>query len=75
MYSHTKKVGSAGRYGARMGRRLRDIISKLEVESRKVSCPACRSEQVKREAAGIWKCRTCSAKFTGGAHLQSPAAR
>jgi large subunit ribosomal protein L37Ae len=70
MYSHTKKVGSLGRYGARVGRKLRYEAVKVETESRKSrSCPTCVRGKVRRMASGIWKCRACSYTFTGGTHI------
>ncbi|MBD3388442.1 MAG: 50S ribosomal protein L37ae [Candidatus Altiarchaeales archaeon] len=70
MYSHTKKVGSLGRYGTRVGRKIRNEAAKIEVESRKSSgCPSCSRGKLKRVSAGIWRCRTCKHTFTGGTHI------
>jgi large subunit ribosomal protein L37Ae len=70
MYSHTRKVGSLGRYGPRVGRKLRNQAVKIELERRYSSkCPSCSKGKVKRLASGIWQCRTCDHKFTGGAHI------
>jgi large subunit ribosomal protein L37Ae len=70
MYSHTDKVGSLGRYGPRVGRKLRNEAHKIELESRKGrGCPSCGRRRLKRVGGGIWSCRTCSFTFAGGAHI------
>jgi len=71
MYSHTKKIGSMGRYGPRIGRKVRDEAKKVEEEARTTQvCPTCNKKKTLwRIASGIWKCKTCGVKFTGGAHL------
>ena len=70
MFSHTKKVGSLGRYGARVGRKIRDEAVKIEVDARKASrCPSCSRGKVKRVSAGIWRCMTCNNTFNGGTHI------
>ncbi len=68
MYSHSKKVGSLGRYGPRIGRKLRDEIKKIEDISKKNECPVC-GRKVKRKAAGIYECKSCNKSFTGGAYI------
>jgi len=69
MYSHTKKVGSLGRYGTRIGRKIRTEVLKIEVDSRKsAKCPTCGKEKVKRKAPGIWKCNSCDIEFSGLAY-------
>jgi large subunit ribosomal protein L37Ae len=70
MFSHTKKVGSLGRYGPRVGRKLRYGALKIEVEAGKTkNCPSCSRGRLKRVGGGIWTCKTCMVTFTGGAHL------
>jgi large subunit ribosomal protein L37Ae len=70
MGSHTKKIGSLGRYGTRTGRKPRYEALKIENEARKASkCPNCSRGMVKRKSAGVWKCRTCDYEFTGGTHI------
>lgn len=75
MYSHTKKVGSAGRYGVRAGRRLRKEILRIEDDAKRLNrCPEC-SKKVKREAVGIWMCRSCGLKFAGTAYFSGVSLR
>jgi large subunit ribosomal protein L37Ae len=61
---------SAGRYGVRYGRKLREKIGKIEQIKRDTNtCPYCHySEKVERQAAGIWYCGKCKSKFTGRAY-------
>jgi len=66
---NTKKVGSTGRFKGRYGVGVKKRV--LEVENRmknKVPCPFCGFEKVKREAPGLFNCKKCGAKFTGGAY-------
>ncbi|MHA1505913.1 MAG: 50S ribosomal protein L37ae [Candidatus Asgardarchaeia archaeon] len=66
----TKKVGSTGRFGAKYGSTVRKRVKAIEVKLRaKHVCPRCRSPSVKRVAVGIWVCRKCNLKFTGGAYI------
>lgn len=72
MYSHTKKVGSVGRYGVRIGRRLRNEIKKVEDDAKKSNfCPSCGKKKVKRASSGIWQCKSCDTKFVGGAYIST----
>ncbi len=65
----TKKVKSAGRFGARYGKRVRQKVIDVEKKQRrKQECPYCYSLSAKRVAAGIWKCAKCRIKFTGKAY-------
>jgi len=66
----TKKVGPAGRLGARYGVRVRKRIRDIEVERRKRQpCPRCRQVAVTRTGTGIWVCQHCQATFASGAYL------
>lgn len=66
----TKKVLSAGRYGARYGIGIRKRILKVEGEQhKKHACPNCGYAKVKRLQRGIFSCRKCDLKFTGGTYL------
>lgn len=65
----TKKVGTAGRFGARYGRRVRQRIIDIEKKQKqKHECPYCFGLSTKRIAAGIWGCKKCEIKFTGRAY-------
>lgn len=66
MTSKLKKNKSAGRFGARYGKRARSAIIAVEQKQRKKQkCPFCGKEGVKRISKGIWKCKrkTCEKKF------------
>ena len=64
-----KKVGAAGKYGARYGLKLRKrVASVLGASSKKHKCPYCSRSRVKRVSAGIYNCEKCGAKFTGRAY-------
>lgn len=64
-----KKVGPAGKYGARYGRKTRENIKAvLKEKGAKHPCPKCGKKSLKRDLAGVWKCRSCGTRFTGGAY-------
>jgi len=66
----TKKIGTAGRFGARYGRRLKKKVAEIEKKMKQWhKCPYCNKIKVKREASGIWVCRSCNSRFTGKAYL------
>jgi large subunit ribosomal protein L37Ae len=65
----TKKAKSAGRFGARYGKRLRDRVVKVEEKQRiKQTCPFCNKSGVKRLSKGIWQCSKCNKKFAEGTY-------
>ncbi|MCU0799527.1 MAG: 50S ribosomal protein L37ae [Candidatus Thermoplasmatota archaeon] len=69
MSRRTKKVGSSGRYGARYGLSVKKQMKAVEKnKGAKYACPRCSKVNVKRVASGIWECRSCELKFTGGAY-------
>ena len=73
MFSHTKKVGSVGRYGTRIGWKTRKNVLRVEEEARKSrKCPSCGKNKIKRSATGIWGCPSCGNTFAGGAFLPVP---
>ena len=56
--ARTKKVGITGRFGARYGRKAKRSVKIIEENMKKNHvCPKCDRPYVKRQAAGIWKCR------------------
>ncbi|MEK6830311.1 MAG: 50S ribosomal protein L37ae [Nanoarchaeota archaeon] len=64
MTSKLKKTKSAGRFGARYGRRARAGIVDIEKKQRKKQkCPYCGKKKIKRLSKGIWKCSKCDKKF------------
>lgn len=69
MAKRTRKVGSAGRFSARYGVLVRNLVRDIEkIHRAKHVCPSCGHRSVKRESAGIWKCRKCGLVFAGGAY-------
>lgn len=65
----TKKVGRAGRFSSRYGVGIRKrLIATEKKQSALNNCPFCGFDTVKREAAGLFYCKKCSNKFTGGAY-------
>ena len=69
MAKRTKKVGAAGKYGARYGVRVRKRLKQIESDkSKRYACPNCRHESVKRVGTGIWRCSRCEVVFAGGAY-------
>ena len=69
MAKRTKKVGITGKYGTRYGASLRKIVKRYEIQQRaRYMCTFCGKENVKREAGGIWKCKskTCQRTIAGG---------
>jgi large subunit ribosomal protein L37Ae len=69
MPSKLKKTKSAGRFGARYGKRVRAKIVKVEdKQHKKQKCPFCNKIGVKRISKGIWECPRCNKKFAGGVY-------
>jgi len=64
MPTKSKKTKSAGRFGARYGKKARTKLVKVESKQRlKQKCPFCSKLGVKRLSKGIWKCSKCNKKF------------
>lgn len=71
----TKKVGITGKYGVRYGSSLRRQCRKLETQAHaRYDCAFCGKTSVKREATGVWSCRSCRKTVAGGAYSLSTAA-
>lgn len=66
----TKKVKSAGKYGAKFGVGMRKRWLKVASKQKKhYDCPNCEFKKVKRLSAGIFECKKCGLKFAGGAYF------
>ena len=66
---NTKKVGTAGRFSSRYGVGVRKRVVAVENKmERHITCPFCGFAQAKRIAPGLYLCKKCEAKFTGGAY-------
>ena len=64
MPTKLKKTKSAGRFGARYGKRVRSKLIKVEQKQRvKQTCPFCEKKGVRRLSKGIWHCKKCGKKF------------
>lgn len=73
MAKRTKKVGPAGRLGARYGVRIRKRIGEIDRVSKiRHECPKCKADAVKRKANGIWKCRHCGAELASSSYVLTP---
>ena len=69
MTTKSKKTKSAGRFGARYGKTVRNKLVKVEVKQRKKQkCPFCEKLGAKRLSKGIWKCSKCSKKFASNTY-------
>lgn len=69
-----KKTKSAGRFGARYGRKIRKAVTEVEGKmNAHHKCPKCERNSVTRIGTGIWKCSKCGFTFSGGTYLpQTP---
>lgn len=66
MTAKSKKSKSAGRFGARYGKRIRVKLVKVEQKQRiKQECPFCKKIGVKRVSKGVWQCtrKKCNKKI------------
>jgi large subunit ribosomal protein L37Ae len=69
MPTKLKKTKSAGRFGARYGKRTRANLVKVETKQRiKQKCPFCKKLGVKRLSKGIWQCSKCNKKFASNTY-------
>lgn len=69
MPTKLKKTKSAGRFGARYGKRVRAKLVKVETKQRvKQKCPFCSKLGVKRLSKGIWHCKKCAKKFASNTY-------
>ncbi len=64
-----RKVGTAGRFGSRYGKKARSIVATIEkVERQRHICPKCDLPYVRRLGKGMWICKKCGNKFAGLAY-------
>ena len=66
MPTKSKKTKSAGRFGARYGKKAKDKLVQVEEKQRqRQTCPFCEKEGVKRLSRGVWQCsrKKCNKKF------------
>jgi len=71
MPAKLKKTKSAGRFGARYGKRSKMVLVKIEEKQRKKQkCPYCGKLGTKRLSKGIWQCsrKKCNKKFASDAY-------
>ena len=67
MAKRTQKAGATAKYGSRYGVSVRRRAgSALKKKSRNYTCPVCHYQKVSRQVAGIWECKKCGHKFSGG---------
>lgn len=58
--------------GHRYGASLRKQVKKMEISQHaKYTCTFCGKVTVKRDAVGIWNCRSCKKSVAGGAYVVS----
>ena len=72
----TRKAGISATFGARYGANVRKkwrLIMEQQ-KSKKLKCPRCATKgSIQRISTGIWHCKKCGARFTGGAYfVQTP---
>jgi len=68
-----RKVGSAGRFGARYGRVARKRVSEIEDEMQNATVDG---DSVKRLGTGVWLNEETGETFTGGAYRpETPGGR
>jgi large subunit ribosomal protein L37Ae len=71
--SKARKVGSAGRFGARYGRVSRRRVAEIESEMRDATVDG---DSVTRVGTGIWKNEETGELFTGGSYRpETPGGR
>lgn len=69
MTTKSKKIKSAGRFGARYGKKVRDKLVKIETKQRiKQKCPFCERYGAKRLSKGIWECSKCKKNFASNTY-------
>ena len=73
--SHTKKVGTSGRFGPRYGALGRRQVANIEkVQKAAHTCLKCGQPSVYRMETAIWSCKKCGYTFAGGAYTPQTGA-
>ena len=73
--SHTKKVGSTGRFGPRYGALHRRTTANVEkVQKAAHPCIRCGHTSVYRDGTALWVCKKCDYTFAGGAYTPKTGA-
>ncbi|MBI3840374.1 MAG: 50S ribosomal protein L37 [Thaumarchaeota archaeon] len=62
--------GLGAKYGGTLRKRYSRIFRTLKAAR---ECPSCSSMKLRREASGIWKCKSCGYTVAGGAFDLSQA--
>jgi large subunit ribosomal protein L37Ae len=57
--------GLGAKYGATLRKRHARIFRTLKAHR---ECPECSSMKLRREASGVWKCKSCGYTVAGGAY-------
>ncbi|NCN51455.1 50S ribosomal protein L37ae [archaeon] len=69
MTTKSKKTKSAGRFGSRHGKTVRDKLVKVEKKQKvKQKCPFCEKLGSKRVSKGVWECPRCKKKFASNTY-------
>ncbi|MBI4147978.1 50S ribosomal protein L37ae [Candidatus Woesearchaeota archaeon] len=66
----TTSLGSVKRYRTRYGRTTKYKAAQMDslYNGRRLKCPYCSKDAVKRTFVGVWECRHCAVKFSGRAY-------
>lgn len=64
------KAGSSKRFGPRYSMKARRKWAEIDRRQKlRYECPVCHRLGVRRKHSGVWQCRKCGVKFTGGAYI------
>ncbi|ELQ75473.1 60S ribosomal protein L37 [Trachipleistophora hominis] len=69
MSKRIKKVGITGKFGVRYGSSLRKRAKIcMDQKKKKYECPFCGKSNVRWQAIGLWKCKSCEKVMSGGGY-------
>ena len=71
MAQKTKKIKSAGRFGAGYGKVKERLVAVEIIQRKKQECPFCKGT-AKRKAKAIWFCKKCKKTFAGDVYYLKP---